>query len=199
MAETGNQVFEGSSARAEKKLPRVVERVKQKIEAFRAGVQQEVDARKAFGQEIQARTMDRYARVVGSMNESMLKSAYKKIEPVVKLQATAKGVAAGALDTSLGMVFRTLRTGLGFFTGVKIMDAASTYKLPGFGRKVGEAVGAGAATYGADVASRRFANTRPAEALLRFHENAKDYVGKKQVEVLNKIIGRKKAPAPASV
>lgn len=198
MSETGGPVFEGSSTRAEKKRPRIVERVKQKIDAFRASVQKEADARKTFGQEIEARTVERYATVVGSMNESMLKSAYKKLEPVVKLQAKARGIAAGAADTSLGVVFRVLRSGLSLYGGLKVVDAASNYGKAGFGRKVGEAMGAGVATYGADVAARRTDGVRPVEKVLRIHENVKDYVGKKQVDILNKIIGRKAAAIPVS-
>lgn len=195
MAENGGPIFEGSSARPEKKRPRIVERVKQRIDAFRVGLQKEVDVRKGFGREIQARTMDRYTKIVGGMNESMLKTAYKKLEPVVKLKATVSGVVAGVADISVKSVVRGTELALSVATGFAARDALDA--KVGKGKAILKMLGFGAATVAADVAYQKTPDIRPIHMARRKIEDARDYVGLKSVDILNKIIGRKPEAMPA--
>lgn len=190
MSETGGPVYEGSSARPEKARPRIVEKVKSKIDAKVRGVRKEIETRKNNAQEIQARTMDRYAKVVGSMNESMLKSAYKIFEPIVRLQALGRGVQAGVFDVSVRSIMRGATATLAIMTGVVGGEAYRTRRRD----KILQAVGLGVGTIGMDVASRKIADIRPMHEVRRKIEDVKDFAGLKGINILNKIIGRKEAP-----
>lgn len=180
MSEAGGPILEGSSARPEKPKSGVVEKVK-------AAVRKDFEARKSFGQEIQTRTLDRYANVVGNMNESMLKSAYKLWEPAVKLQAAAYGIMAGTVDVSAKTMLKGTRNLLSLFSLGNLVVGLRNQNI----KNMLYAIGLGGVARGVDMAKNKISDIRPIEIIPRKIEDAKDYIGLKGVDILNKIIGRK--------
>jgi len=190
MSETGGPVYEGSSARPEKARPRIVEKVKSKIDAKINGVRKAIETRKNNAQEIQARTMDRYIKVVGSMNESMLKSAYKKFEPIVRLQALGRGIHAGVFDVSVKSILQGTTATLAIMTGIAGREAYDIRSR----NKILQAIGFGVGTIGMGAALLKTPDVRPMHEVRRKIEDVKDFAGLKGINILNKIIGRKEAP-----
>lgn len=197
MSETGGPVYEGVG-RPEQVKTGVVEKVKASIAKRVDGVKQDFSTRQAFGAEKQARVVDRYKKVLDSMNDSWLKSAAKLYEPVVRADAAIKGINAAVLDTSVKTMLRWSKAALSIMTvvagGVGIADVKSGNTKKGVAEIIG-AVALGAGVVGAGEARKRVADIRPIQGIMRKHEDAKDYIGLKGVDILNKIIGRPKAIA----
>lgn len=195
MAENGGPVFEGVG-RPEKTKFNLVDRVKQSVQRKVDEVKAEYEARKAFGQEVQGRVMDRYAKVVGSMNESMIKSAYKGIEPAVKLKAAVEGFSAAAVDVSVKSMLKGTRHLMALGTLVLLGDAGMKSGKDRLKSVLG-AVGMAAGGVGAEAVRQKVKDIRPMHTVSNKFEDARDFVGLKSVDILNKIIGRKaEMPAP---
>lgn len=199
MSEAGGPVYEGVG-RPEVAKKGVVEKVRDSLERKYEEINKEFETRGKFGQEKQQRVIERYQTMVGGMNESILKSAVKLYEPIVRADAFVKGINAAVLDTSVNTLLKYGRHALSLaslVSGVVAFDAFKNKKS--IGTKIGGVVGAvglGAGAVGVDMARKNFTEVRPVESLMRKHEDAKDFIGLKGVDILNKIIGRK---APVAV
>ncbi len=197
MSETGGPVYEGSSARPEKLKSGVVEKVKAAFAKKGEEIKKELEVRKNFGKEKQQRVIERYQKVVDGMNESMLKSAVKLYEPVVRADALVKGVNAGVLDTSVKTILKYSRHVLSALsvTGgmLTVSGGVEGNKKLMIGGALG-AIGAGVGAIGVEAKRQKMPDIRPVQTVVRKHEDIKDYIGLKGVDILNKIIGRKEAP-----